>query len=72
MQWFLIASILQGVMLLLLAYSVIVLYIYHAATSEHPLDTAFIHAPIRFFLVLTMLLTFPYCLLFVMHPYMRL
>ncbi|KAF8351938.1 hypothetical protein F5887DRAFT_873606 [Amanita rubescens] len=62
LEWFLVASILQGVMLLLLAYSAIVLYIYHAATSEHPLDTAFIHAPIRFFLVLTMLLMFPYCL----------
>jgi len=62
LQWFLVASILQGVMLLLLAYSVIVLYIYHTATPARPLDTAFMHAPIRFFLVLTMLLMFPYCL----------
>ena len=69
MQWFRVASILQGVMLLLLAYSVIALYIYHPATSERPLDTAFIHAPIRFFLVLTMSLVFPYCLLFVTYSY---
>ncbi|KAF8719204.1 hypothetical protein AX14_011338 [Amanita brunnescens Koide BX004] len=62
MQWFLVASILQGVMLLVLAYSVIALDIYHPATSERPLDAAFIHSPIRFFLVLTMSLIFPYSL----------
>ncbi|KAF8634370.1 hypothetical protein AX15_000941 [Amanita polypyramis BW_CC] len=62
MQWFFAASILQCIMLLILLYSNLALYIYHPATSERPLDTAFIHAPVRLFVVLTMLLMFPYCL----------
>ncbi|PFH50853.1 hypothetical protein AMATHDRAFT_60346 [Amanita thiersii Skay4041] len=62
MKWFIAASILQGLLLLFLLYSSLALYVYHPATSERPLDTMFIHAPIRFFVTLVLLALFPYCL----------
>ncbi|KAF8624714.1 hypothetical protein AX17_007045 [Amanita inopinata Kibby_2008] len=62
MEWWFFASVLQGVILLLLLYSNLALYIYHSATLKRPLDTAFIHAPVRFFVALTLLVLFPYCL----------
>jgi len=67
MQWFLVASILQGILLVFLLYSSLALYIYHPVTRERPLDAALIHAPIRFFLALSMMLLFPYCLIIALH-----
>ncbi|KAF8964772.1 hypothetical protein BDZ97DRAFT_1659723 [Flammula alnicola] len=52
MQWFLLSTILQGLLLLLLLFSNIALLIYHPPDSSRPLDTALIHAPLRFFLIL--------------------
>ncbi|KAF8902568.1 hypothetical protein CPB84DRAFT_1775703 [Gymnopilus junonius] len=52
MQWFIISTILQGLLLLVLLFSNIVLLIYHQPDSSRPLDTALIHAPLRFFLML--------------------
>ncbi|KAG5652213.1 hypothetical protein H0H81_005792 [Sphagnurus paluster] len=61
-QWFLAATILQGVLILLLLYSNIALLTYHPPTSKRPMDTALIHAPLRFFLALPLNILFPYCL----------
>ncbi|KAF8062320.1 hypothetical protein FPV67DRAFT_1508020 [Lyophyllum atratum] len=61
-QWFLAATVFQGVLLLLLFYSNIALLIYHPPSSDRPLDIALIHAPLRFFLALPMMILFPYCL----------
>ncbi|KAF5365272.1 hypothetical protein D9758_005355 [Tetrapyrgos nigripes] len=58
-EWFLTAIILQGILLLLLLYSNIVLLIYHKPTSQRPFDTLLIHAPMRFFLVLEIAMMFP-------------
>ncbi|TFK75661.1 hypothetical protein BDN72DRAFT_757465 [Pluteus cervinus] len=59
LQWFLVATILQGVLLLLLLYSNIALLIYHPPTSSRPFDTALIHAPLRFFFVLPFSILLP-------------
>ncbi|RDB23775.1 hypothetical protein Hypma_009399 [Hypsizygus marmoreus] len=61
-QWFLLATILQGLLILCLLYSNLVLLVYHPPTSERPVDTALIHAPLRFFLALPLGIIFPYCL----------
>ncbi|KAG6888177.1 hypothetical protein C0995_010126 [Termitomyces sp. Mi166 len=61
-QWFLVATIFQGVLLLLLFYSNLVLLVYHPPTSARPMDTALIHAPLRFFLALPLAILFPYSL----------
>ncbi|KAG7442841.1 uncharacterized protein BT62DRAFT_359936 [Guyanagaster necrorhizus] len=58
-QWFLLSTILQGILLLLLLYSNVVLLIYHLPTAKRPFDTMLIHAPMRFFLVLQIGLMFP-------------
>jgi len=59
MQWFLVSTVLQGILLLFLLFSNIVLLIYHQPNSSRPLDTALIHAPLRFFLILPLILLFP-------------
>ncbi|KAK0484705.1 hypothetical protein IW261DRAFT_1458247 [Armillaria novae-zelandiae] len=59
LKWFLVSTILQGILLLLLLYSNVVLLIYHPPTSKRPFDTMLIHAPMRFFLVLQIGLMFP-------------
>ena len=66
MQWFLFATILQGLLLVILLYSNIALLIYHPPVSSRPLDTALIHAPLRFFLILPLSILFPLCLLSVL------
>lgn len=58
-EWFLAATILQGILLLLLLYSNIVLLIYHKPTGQRPFDILLIHAPLRFFLVLEIAMMFP-------------
>lgn len=65
LRFFLVSTILLGVLVLLLVYSNIALLIYHAPTSSRPLDIALIHAPLRFFLILPLSLMFPYSLLLV-------
>ncbi|KAJ3570982.1 hypothetical protein NP233_g4048 [Leucocoprinus birnbaumii] len=59
MQWFLVSTILQGLLLLFLLYSNIALLIYHPPVSSRPFDTALIHAPLRFFFILPFMLLFP-------------
>jgi hypothetical protein len=62
MQWFLFATILQGLLLLLLLYSNVALLIYHPPDNSRPIDTALIHAPLRFFLILPFGILLPLCL----------
>ncbi|KAJ7132098.1 hypothetical protein C8R44DRAFT_871088 [Mycena epipterygia] len=61
-EWFLTATILQGILLILLLYSNISLLTYHAPTTSRPFDMALIHAPLRFFFVLQFALMFPLAL----------
>ncbi|KAG6334338.1 hypothetical protein ID866_4750 [Astraeus odoratus] len=63
LQFFLVSTILLGILILLLAYSNIALLVYHTPTTSRPLDMALIHAPLRFFLILPLSLMFPYSLL---------
>jgi hypothetical protein len=65
MKFFLAATILAGLLLLLLIYANIVLLVYHKPTSARPFDTALIHAPMRFFLILPLEILFPISLLYV-------
>ncbi|KAJ6496807.1 hypothetical protein DFH09DRAFT_1376373 [Mycena vulgaris] len=58
-EWFLAATILQGILLILLLYSNISLLTYHPPTTSRPFDMALIHAPLRFFFVLQFALMFP-------------
>jgi len=63
MQWFLVSTVLLGTLLLILIYCNIVILIYHPPEiKKRPLDVAFIHAPLRFFLVLPLQVMFPYSL----------
>lgn len=62
---FILSSILTGVLIILLLYSNIVLNVYHPIALARPLDTAFIHAPIRLFLNLPLTLLFPVSILYV-------
>lgn len=71
MRWFLFATILQGILVLLLLYSNIALLVYHPPTSSRPFDTALIHAPLRFFLILPLFILFPLCLLYVIFLCVR-
>ena len=67
MQWFLAATILLGILLMVLIYCNVVILIYHRPEiKKRPLDVAFIHAPLRFFLVLPLQVMFPYALLLVL------
>ncbi|KAI0246108.1 hypothetical protein BJV78DRAFT_1257681 [Lactifluus subvellereus] len=59
---FLTSTILLGILTLLLIYSNVVLIVYHVPTWHRPLDLAFIHAPVRLFLILPLSLLFPYSL----------
>ncbi|EIW81671.1 hypothetical protein CONPUDRAFT_122156 [Coniophora puteana RWD-64-598 SS2] len=59
MQWFLVSTVLLGILLLMLIYSNLALLVYHPPTKDRPLDTLLIHAPLRFFLVLPLVLMFP-------------
>ncbi|KAH9474732.1 hypothetical protein JR316_0013197 [Psilocybe cubensis] len=59
MQWFLLSTILLGILLLLLCFSNAALLIYHPPVSSRPLDTALIHAPMRFYLILPFSILFP-------------
>lgn len=59
MRWFLAATVLIGIQMALLLFSNIALLIYHKPTRSRPLDTALIHTPVRFFLILPMTLIFP-------------
>ncbi|KAG2134873.1 uncharacterized protein EDB93DRAFT_1171653 [Suillus bovinus] len=61
-EFFLLSTILLGLLVLCLLYSNIALLTYHPPTSSRPLDMALIHAPLRFFLVLPLSLLFPYSL----------
>ncbi|KAI0058329.1 hypothetical protein BV25DRAFT_1967716 [Artomyces pyxidatus] len=56
---FLASTILLGILTLLLIYCNVVLIVYHPPTSKRPLDIAFIHAPLRLFLILPLALLFP-------------
>nr|GAT42926.1 predicted protein [Mycena chlorophos] len=65
-EWFIAATILSGLLFLFLLYSNVNLLVYHAPTSSRPLDTALIHAPLRFFFVLQFALVFPLTLFIAM------
>jgi hypothetical protein len=45
--------------------------VYHVPTWHRPLDLAFIHAPVRLFLILPLSVLFPYSLLYVFFPPIR-
>jgi len=58
-RMFTTASVLLGILVLLLIFSNIVLVVYHPTTRKRPLDTALIHAPLRLFLILPMTIMLP-------------
>ncbi|KAJ7173799.1 hypothetical protein C8R46DRAFT_1084018 [Mycena filopes] len=59
-EWFIIATVLEGLQVILLLYSNISLLTYHSLNlTKRPLDMALIHAPLRFFFVLQLMLVFP-------------
>ncbi|KAI1798024.1 hypothetical protein LXA43DRAFT_968480 [Ganoderma leucocontextum] len=62
LQAFMLSTICLGVLLLLLLYANVVLLIYHAPTTRKPFDLAFIHAPVRAFMLLPLTILFPYSL----------
>ncbi|KAI0747003.1 hypothetical protein C8Q80DRAFT_1256602 [Daedaleopsis nitida] len=62
LQAFLLSTICLGVLLVLLLYANIVLLIYHEPSTKRPLELAFIHAPLRAFMVLPLGVMFPYSL----------
>ncbi|KAI0336773.1 hypothetical protein GY45DRAFT_1315420 [Cubamyces sp. BRFM 1775] len=62
LQAFLLSTICLGILLVLLLYANVVLLIYHAPTGKRPLDIAFIHAPLRGFLLFPLGVMFPYSL----------
>ena len=65
MQWFIVTTVLLGILTILLIYCNVVLLVYHKPSiSARPFDVALIHAPIRLFLILPLSLMFP-CSLFV-------
>ncbi|KAH8112264.1 hypothetical protein DFH11DRAFT_1511975 [Phellopilus nigrolimitatus] len=66
---FLVSSVLLGILIILLLYSNIVLYVYHPPVSSRPLDTAFIHAPLRLFLILPLTLLLPVSIFIAIHHY---
>jgi len=62
-QWFLASTILLGVLVVLLVYPNVAILITHPPElGKRPFDVAFIHAPLRFFLVLPLTVMFPYSL----------
>ncbi|CAK5273860.1 unnamed protein product [Mycena citricolor] len=62
-EWFILATVFQGILLILLLYSNIALLTYHAPTTQRPFDMALIHAPLRFFFVVQFALMLPLNLL---------
>ncbi|KAJ7035669.1 hypothetical protein C8F04DRAFT_514803 [Mycena alexandri] len=59
-EWFILGTILQGLQIVLLLYSNIALLTYHSLNlTSRPFDMALIHAPLRFFFVLQLMLVFP-------------
>ncbi|KAG2132099.1 hypothetical protein DEU56DRAFT_813089 [Suillus clintonianus] len=69
LEFFLLSTILLGLLTLCLLFSNIALLTYHPPTSARPLDTALIHAPLRFFLILPLSLLFPYSLFITLGLY---
>jgi len=58
LRYFLVSTILVGILLIFLIYPNVVLLIYHTPDSSRPLDTALIHAPLRLFLILPLNIVF--------------
>jgi hypothetical protein len=63
MRWFLVATILQGLILLALLFANFALFVYHPPEHSGLLSIAFVHAPLRFFLVLPFSILFEISLL---------
>jgi len=62
-EWFLASTILLGILVVLLVYpNVAILMTHPPEVKKRPFDVAFIHAPLRFFLVLPLTVMFPYSL----------
>ncbi|CAK5267527.1 unnamed protein product [Mycena citricolor] len=70
-EWFILATVFQGILLILLLYSNIALLTYHAPTTQRPFDMALIHAPLRFFFVVQFALMLPLNLLCVKLYFQR-
>ncbi|PPR07824.1 hypothetical protein CVT24_003101 [Panaeolus cyanescens] len=71
LQWFMLSTLLQGFLLLVLIYANINLLVYHAPDNSRPIDTGLIHAPLRFFLVLPLNILFPLCLFITLGFFVR-
>jgi len=69
LNYFIIATIFQGLLVLFLLYANIVLLVYHSPSSSRPFDTGLIHAPIRCFLILPLSVLFPYSLFLALGLY---
>ncbi|KIJ25295.1 hypothetical protein M422DRAFT_72208 [Sphaerobolus stellatus SS14] len=59
LQWWISSTILLSLLTAVLLYSNVLLLIYHPPSRERPLDTLFIHAPMRLFLLLSATLLLP-------------
>ena len=65
LKWFIVSLVLTSISLALLIWIHISLF-WYPITSTRPLDTAFIHAPLRLLLVVTFLQEFPQVLFIVL------
>lgn len=59
LQTWVVSTILLSLLTAVLVYSNLVLLVYHRPSRETPLDTLFIHTPMRLFLLLTATLLLP-------------
>lgn len=71
LKWFIVSLVCTSLVLALLIWVHITLYLYPAA-STRPLDTAFIHAPLRLLLILTFIQDLPQVLFIVLGWYFNL
>ena len=65
LKWFTVSLVLTSISLALLIWIHVSLF-WHPTASTRPLDTAFIHAPLRLLLVVTLLQDFPQALFIVL------
>ncbi|KAH9921764.1 uncharacterized protein B0H18DRAFT_1116224 [Fomitopsis serialis] len=62
LQAFVVATVAQGILFVLLLYANLVLLVYHRPTWSRPFDVLFIHAPVRAFMIWPFMIMFPYTL----------
>lgn len=71
LKLWLLSTILMGALIVILIYANLLLLIYHAPTSARPLDSLFIHVPVRMFLLLPLNILFWQCLFITLGLYWK-